>query len=559
MLVSGATAFLYEVLWTRLLAHVLGGSLYAFTTMLATFLAGIALGGFAAGRLAIRRERAAHAFAATQVGIAALSMGVYAWMGPLVPEGRDLGEMVVYAIAVMLPAPFHRRPFPLAVRILARERARRRDEYGSDLRVEHRRRHRGSAARGVLAASGVRLRRLGQAGDLHQRVCWRSSACCSWHALARLRGGGALAVSRRCCSTSLAARAPSSSRRRRPQRLAALHEVFYAVGRSATVLVVDNGESHWLLANGLAEAAIASAGSPPARDAQTWLTALPVRRDPTSHPALSWASAGSRPRGLPASVRQVDVVELEPEVIQANRALRGLRAHDPLADERVRVVVNDARNALRLTSRRYDAIVSQPSHPWTAGASHLFTREFVRSARSHLNEGGVFVQWIGANFVTLPLLRSMAATLLGEFRDVRIYRPSRDDLLFLASDAPLDLELELVRSGRPLRDDPDHFHRLGISSVEDLVAALVTDHAGLERFAAGAPVITDDRNRMATESHAVGGEPTGAETEVLAHFAPHDPLLDPTSWIHRRLRGDLNFPHLARQMTAWAGGRARPR
>jgi hypothetical protein len=37
-----------------------------------------------------------------------------------------------------------------------------------------------------------------------------------------------------------------------PQRLAALQEVFYAVGRSATVLVVDNGESHWLLSNGLA-------------------------------------------------------------------------------------------------------------------------------------------------------------------------------------------------------------------------------------------------------------------------------------------------------------------
>ena len=52
MLVSGANAFHYEVLWTRMLSHVMGGSLYAFAAMLAAFLTGIALGGGLAGPLA---------------------------------------------------------------------------------------------------------------------------------------------------------------------------------------------------------------------------------------------------------------------------------------------------------------------------------------------------------------------------------------------------------------------------------------------------------------------------------------------------------------------------
>ena len=42
--VSGIVSFTYEVLWVRLLEHMLGGSVYAFSTMLASFLAGIALG-----------------------------------------------------------------------------------------------------------------------------------------------------------------------------------------------------------------------------------------------------------------------------------------------------------------------------------------------------------------------------------------------------------------------------------------------------------------------------------------------------------------------------------
>ena len=52
-----------------------------------------------------------------------------------------------------------------------------------------------------------------------------------------------------------------------------------------------------------------------------------------------------------------------------------------------------------LTDLRYGAIVSQPSHPWTAGASHLYTRDFFEQVRGRLAPGGVFVQWMGLQFV----------------------------------------------------------------------------------------------------------------------------------------------------------------
>src|SRR5439155_9302155 len=66
MLLSGAVSFAYEVLWTRLLGHLVGSSLRAFATMLASFLLGIALGGAAAARLATTRERARAGFAIAQ-------------------------------------------------------------------------------------------------------------------------------------------------------------------------------------------------------------------------------------------------------------------------------------------------------------------------------------------------------------------------------------------------------------------------------------------------------------------------------------------------------------
>src|SRR5207249_700184 len=72
-------------------------------------------------------------FALTQLGVAVLSIGVYTWMGPLLPEGRDLSLLIVYAIGVMLPATlFIGATFPLGVRILARNE---RDAGASTARV----------------------------------------------------------------------------------------------------------------------------------------------------------------------------------------------------------------------------------------------------------------------------------------------------------------------------------------------------------------------------------------------------------------------------------------
>ena len=64
MLLAGAVAFFQEVLWTRMLAHVVGSSIYAFGVMVASFLTGIALGGGIGAALARTRERAALALGA---------------------------------------------------------------------------------------------------------------------------------------------------------------------------------------------------------------------------------------------------------------------------------------------------------------------------------------------------------------------------------------------------------------------------------------------------------------------------------------------------------------
>ena len=128
--VSGAVSFTYEVLWTRLLGHLLGGSVYAFATMLATFLTGIAVGSWlASGRLASDRGSAAAGFVWAQVGAGLLSLGAYlavdsapSWVERWGASGdlRLVADAAICA-AILLPGTLCiGATFPLAVRVLAR-------------------------------------------------------------------------------------------------------------------------------------------------------------------------------------------------------------------------------------------------------------------------------------------------------------------------------------------------------------------------------------------------------------------------------------------------------
>lgn len=550
MLVSGVNSFVYEVLWTRLLGHILGGSITAFATMLASFLGGIAIGSAIASRFATTRAAAVNTFIIVQCGIAVASMAIYEMLPLAIPETAGLKGNAVLAVFILLPATlFIGATFPLAVRIFARDES---DAAPASARVYSW--NTVGAIVGATVAAFFLIPMLKYEGAIRVAVIVNVA----------LAAGAALLIGKRQTTfvavTLLALLGvgvayqpamPEAMLRTSPVMDEGDGEIrYYEVGRSATVLVLEESGFFNLRTNGLPEASTNLIGAPPYQHNQRLLSALPVLARPDVEEMLIVGfGAGATLEGVPPSVKSIDVVELEPLVIEANRSISKERQIDPLADPRVNIYINDARSALALTAKKYDAIVSQPSHPWTAGASHLYTREFMSLANEHLSEDGVYLQWMNAQFVDAELLRSLCATMLDVFDNVRVYQWDPQVLFFLGSAAPLNVEVDMATSGRPLSDDRVHYLQKGVGSVEDAVVALTMDHDNVVAFAAGAELITDNFNLMATRSAAAMDSGTTISMNELSELLkPFDPLLDSSSFLHKDFPVQLDFGYISRRL-----------
>jgi hypothetical protein len=86
--------------------------------------------------------------------------------------------------------------------------------------------------------------------------------------------------------------------------------------------------------------------------------------------------------------------------------------------------------------------------------------------------------------------------------------------------------------------------------VEDLVTALAVDASGARALARGAPILTDDDNRMATSSVYELGRGLTAEAtgRILAQY---DPLQQRAGWLYRDLGDSLDFSYIARRIAGF--------
>lgn len=142
----------------------------------------------------------------------------------------------------------------------------------------------------------------------------------------------------------------------------------------------------------------------------------------------------------------IKVVELEPAVIEAGRAISGGEI-PALKDPRVTLEYNDARNTLLVEDIHYDIIAAQPSHPWLARASNVFTKDFFQIVKSRLNDGGIYAQWVNLFNMDVTTLRSIFKAFFDVFPEgVTFANLESGDLIMYGSEKKLIFNYERIET-----------------------------------------------------------------------------------------------------------------
>jgi spermidine synthase len=266
--------------------------------------------------------------------------------------------------------------------------------------------------------------------------------------------------------------------------------LFYREGYTSTVSVHQskNSENIYLKVNGKVEAS--TVGDMPT---QILLSQIPMLFSKREEDVLIIGLGSGVTVGSAAThpARRITVVEVEPAVVEANKYFEQVH-HRVLSDPRVRVMAHDARNYLLVTPETFDVIISEPSNPWMAGVSNLFTREFFILGSRRLKEGGLFCQWLQLYKISPDNLRSILRTFNSVFPNILIFESSQYDLFLLGSFEPLKIDIDFLNRHLSQPSVQADLERIGIKSVREVLSHFLFGSQEIPLFSQGAPLTTDD-------------------------------------------------------------------
>lgn len=501
--VSGFTAMGYELLWTRSLEHFTHNSTYAYSAMLATFLAGIGVGSAVLARPADRVRSPLLWLGLTQLGVAATVLAslrilmhfetwvpaVAAGMGGLTSWGRVValifGEATVTMFATTL---CFGAAFPLVARVVVDSLG----DVGERVGLAYLANTVGSIL-GSLLVGFVALPALGIRGAFVVLVAMNLLV----GSLLALRHGGraglvATAVAVATLAASFVIVPPSFLEQQFIERFGVLR--FYREEVTDTIMVTEAPDGERMIRYGDGRG---TAGTWTAQEDRMYAH-IPMLLHPNPRRILQigFGVGNTLASVVTYPVESAVCVELSPGVVDAAPYFRSTN-RDVLDDPRIRLAIEDGRNFLLASHDRYDVIRLDPPELHTAGVVNLYTREFYQMARDHLMPGGIFSIWVNTVLTPEDGLRKIAATLQSVFPHVSVWHgPAAYSWVLNGSMEPHapDLGRLMERFSIPaVRDD---LASIGIADPYRFLAHFVFADDDVRAFAGDASLVTDDHTQL---------------------------------------------------------------
>ena len=523
---SGATALGAEVVWTRLMSLNFGGTTYTFSLILASFLFGIGMGSAVGSVMArhVRDPRRALGWAQFLV-VAGLAWAAYLLLTALPnwPVNPSIAEPFynfqfdfVRAVLTALPAAaLWGASFPLALAAVA--------EKGQDPGRLVGRVYAANtvgAIFGALLSSIVLIGWVGTQSTQRVMVALAALSACLMLAVTWDQERGRVRLASRgllrgavilVAAVVLGGTIPTvppllvGYGRYAPTYLgsAYIDWVFVGEGMNSSMAVSElgNGDRNYHNAG-----KVQASSEPQDMRLQRMLGHLTTLL-PTQARSVMVIGCGA---GVTAGAVSIDptvdsltIVEIEPLVPEVVSREFGAYNFEVVDNPKTQVVIDDARHYLLTTDRMFDAITSDPFDPWVKGAATLYTVEFWREAKAHLNPGGVVTVFVQLYESTTGAVKSEVATFLEVFPEGMVfanlaYGQGYDVVLVGQVDpAPIDLDaIDEKLNSQPFAPVAQSLTEVGFFSAAQLLATFAAKKPEIDPWLADAQVNRDRNLRL---------------------------------------------------------------
>jgi len=515
---SGMAALIYEVVWARELSLVFGSTVYAVSMMLATFMSGLSLGGFLGGKWADKSKNLLALFGKLELGIAIFGLltipliqvlpTLYFFIYNTLKPGFYLFfffQLLLSFLIMLIPTTFMGATFPVVAKINTASVEELGNDVGNVYSVNTIGSILGSMSAGFLLIPliGVKGTTLVAAGlNLLISVSMILVSKSAFGKRLLVTGSAVLvAVGVLASTTHEPAIAHNFYRIADYQTYDEYKEyiknvktLFFAddLHGRVTVFEVPGGERS-LANDGKVE------GSSTEYDKQVMslfgLLPMACADNPKSALVIGLGTGYTAYATLAAGNAQVDIAEINRAVLDASKFFVGDSIEK---NPRARFYVNDARNFLYTSDKKYDVVTSEPSYPVSTHISPLFTKEFFELVSEHLNDGGVYCQWIPRYIMRDDDMLMMFKTFTSVFPNTYVWGQNfganqAQDVLMIGVKGNTKLDVEDINE----RIRKSGFEKLGLRNLD---FSFYADPSTLQGLAQGTlsdgrpiPMNTDDR------------------------------------------------------------------
>ncbi len=514
---SGACALGAEVLWTRLLGPLLGGTVYTFSIILAVFLAGLAIGSGAGSLLSlvVRPQAALGCCQLLLTGAIAWTAFMLAKSLPYWPVDPGLSTSpwftfqldLVRVIWALWPGTLlWGAAFPLALAAVGSDDGDPARAVGNVYAANT-----GGAIAGALAFSMLLIPRIGtrQAESalivlsgvgalcVLSPIVWsRRAKVGAWWLAASMAAVALLAVSVPGVPAVVIAFGRQSNFNRNSQIL------YVGEGMNSSIAVSQFDSTREFHVSGKVEAS----NAPYDMRMQRMLGDLPALLHPRPRKVLvvgfgAGVTAGSFV--VNPDVQRIIVCEIEPLVPPTTTRYFGKENFNVLHDGRTEVIYDDARSYILTTPESFDIITSDPIHPWVKGSATLYTKEYFEMERKHLNPGGIVAQWVPLYETDVDTVKSEIATFFDVFPYGTIWFNERDgtgyDIILLGEKDPIQINVGELQQRL---DRPEYagvaqsLREVGLNSAVDILGTYAGQAFDLKPWLYGAEINRDENLRL---------------------------------------------------------------